>query len=112
MHLAEMEATKAGMPVVCVNHGDGPNVKDIHMENFSISVGGRELIVDGTVTLSFGRHYGEFALFFNNMFSRFLMVFVSLPFWFRDPTALSATETHAGDSIALCLVLHRCFESV
>ncbi|KAI8569822.1 hypothetical protein RHMOL_Rhmol02G0306300 [Rhododendron molle] len=58
MHLAEMEATKAGMPVVCVNHGDGPNVKDIHMENFSISVGGRELIVDGTVTLSFGRHYG------------------------------------------------------
>jgi ATP-binding cassette subfamily F protein 3 len=58
MHLAEMEATKAGMPVVCVNHGDGPNVKDIHMENFSISVGGRDLIVDGTVTLSFGRHYG------------------------------------------------------
>lgn len=77
MHLAEMEATKAGMPVVCVNHGDGPNVKDIHMENFSISVGGRDLIVDGTVTLSFGRHYGELALFF--VFSRFLMVFLDVP---------------------------------
>ncbi|KGN50015.1 ABC transporter F family member 3 [Cucumis sativus] len=60
MHLAEMEAARAGMPVVCVNHdsGTGPAVKDIHMENFNISVGGRDLIVDGTVTLSFGRHYG------------------------------------------------------
>lgn len=60
MHLAEMEAVKAGMPVVCVNHdsGTGPAVKDIHMENFSVSVGGRDLIVDGSVTLSFGRHYG------------------------------------------------------
>ncbi|KDP25252.1 hypothetical protein JCGZ_20408 [Jatropha curcas] len=60
VHLAEMEAVKAGMPVVCVNHdqGTGPAVKDIHMENFNISVGGRDLIVDGSVTLSFGRHYG------------------------------------------------------
>ncbi|XP_052209500.1 ABC transporter F family member 3 [Diospyros lotus] len=58
MHLAEMEAAKAGMPVVCVSHGDAPAVKDIHMENFNVSVGGRDLIVDGTVTLSFGRHYG------------------------------------------------------
>ncbi|KAG9441060.1 hypothetical protein H6P81_016914 [Aristolochia fimbriata] len=60
MHLAEMEAVKAGMPVVCVNHdnsGEG-TVKDIHMENFNISVGGRELIEDGSLTLSFGRHYG------------------------------------------------------
>nr|QNQ79026.1 ABC transporter F family member 3 [Paeonia lactiflora] len=60
MHLAEMEAAKAGMPVVCVNHdtGSGSVVKDIHMENFNISVGGRDLIVDGSITLSFGRHYG------------------------------------------------------
>ncbi|KAA8526112.1 hypothetical protein F0562_007788 [Nyssa sinensis] len=61
MHLAEMEAAKAGMPVVCINHDgnvSGPVVKDIHMENFNISVGGRDLIVDGSVTLSFGRHYG------------------------------------------------------
>ncbi|XAR70144.1 Adenosinetriphosphatase [Bertholletia excelsa] len=58
MHLAEMEAARAGMPVVSVNHGEGPAVKDIHMENFNVSVGGRDLIVDGCVTLSFGRHYG------------------------------------------------------
>lgn len=61
MHLAEMEAARAGMPVVCVRHdgSGGSVVKDIHMENFNISVGGRDLIVDGSVTLSFGRHYGE-----------------------------------------------------
>lgn len=66
MHLAEMEAAKAGMPVVCVNHDSegGPAVKDIHLENFNISVGGRDLIVDGSITLSYGRHYGEFAFLF------------------------------------------------
>ncbi|KAK1308001.1 ABC transporter F family member 3 [Acorus calamus] len=61
MHLAEMEAVKAGMPTVCVNHdggGGGGGARDIHMENFTVSVGGRELIQEGTVTLSFGRHYG------------------------------------------------------
>ncbi|KAM7531455.1 hypothetical protein LguiB_034865 [Lonicera macranthoides] len=61
MHLAEMEAAKAGMPVVSVNHDnsvEGTTVRDIHMENFNVSVGGRDLIVDCTVTLSFGRHYG------------------------------------------------------
>lgn len=61
IHLAEMEAVRAGMPVACVTHdggGGGPNIKDIHLENFNISVGGRDLIVDGSVTLSFGRHYG------------------------------------------------------
>lgn len=62
MHLAEMEAVKAGMPVVSVNHdggADGPGAKDIHMENFTISVGGRDLITDCSITLAFGRHYGE-----------------------------------------------------
>ncbi|KAH9621008.1 hypothetical protein KSS87_004545 [Heliosperma pusillum] len=60
-HVAEMEAVRAGMPKVCVNHGQdvgGPNIKDFHLDNFNISVGGRDLIVDGAVTLSFGRHYG------------------------------------------------------
>ncbi|CAH9133082.1 unnamed protein product, partial [Cuscuta epithymum] len=59
-HLREMEAVRAGMPAICVNHDvvDGAAIKDIHMENFNISVGGRDLITDGTVTLSFGRHYG------------------------------------------------------
>lgn len=66
MHLAEMEAAKAGMPVVCVNHDNssGPAIKDIHLENFNISIGGRDLIVDGSVTLSYGRHYGEFDFLF------------------------------------------------
>ncbi|KAH7513691.1 ABC transporter F family member 3 [Ziziphus jujuba] len=60
VHLAEMEAAREGMPVVCVTHDNsgGPAVKDIHMENFNISIGGRDLIVDGSLTLSFGRHYG------------------------------------------------------
>ncbi|EPS74591.1 hypothetical protein M569_00164, partial [Genlisea aurea] len=59
-HLKEMEAVKAGMPAVAVSHenSDGPNVRDIRLENFSVSVGGRDLIVDGCVTLSYGRHYG------------------------------------------------------
>ncbi|XP_072993788.1 ABC transporter F family member 3, partial [Typha latifolia] len=60
-HLAEMEAVKAGMPMVCVNHNgneSGSAVRDIHMENFSVTVGGRDLIQDASVTLSFGRHYG------------------------------------------------------
>lgn len=59
-HLEEMEAIKAGMPVARVNHDQsgGTTVKDIHMENFSVSVGGRELIVDGSLTLAYGRHYG------------------------------------------------------
>ncbi|KAL3649604.1 ATP-binding cassette sub- F member 3 [Castilleja foliolosa] len=59
-HLHEMEAVKAGMPAVAVSHenSDAPAVRDLHMENFTISVGGRDLIVDGCVTLSFGRHYG------------------------------------------------------
>ncbi|KAI3422948.1 uncharacterized protein J3R85_011457 [Psidium guajava] len=60
MHLAEMEAVREGMPVVSVNHdgGTGPAFRDIHLENFNVSVGGRDLIVDGCITLSFGRHYG------------------------------------------------------
>ncbi|EOA33676.1 hypothetical protein CARUB_v10019860mg, partial [Capsella rubella] len=59
-HVAEMEAAKAGMPTVSVNHdtGGGSAIRDIHMDNFNVSVGGRDLIVDGSITLSFGRHYG------------------------------------------------------
>lgn len=62
MHLAEMEAVRAGMPVASVKHESGESgstVKDIHMENFTVSVGGRDLISDASLTLSFGRHYGK-----------------------------------------------------
>lgn len=65
MHVAEMEAIKQGMPAVCVSHDSdsGATIKDIHMENFTVSVGGRDLIKDCSVTLSFGRHYGKLPLF-------------------------------------------------
>lgn len=62
MHVLEMEAVRAAMPAVSVNHdggGGGSTIRDIHMENFSVTVGGRDLILDASVTLSFGRHYGE-----------------------------------------------------
>ncbi|XP_078182638.1 general control non-repressible 3 [Carex rostrata] len=60
MHVLEMEAVRAGMPAVFVNHdgGGGPTIRDIHMENFSVTVGGRDLILDASLTLSHGRHYG------------------------------------------------------
>lgn len=60
IHLKEMEEVKAGIPAVVVTHenSDAPAIRDIHMENFNISVGGKDLITDGCVTLSFGRHYG------------------------------------------------------
>lgn len=75
MHVAEMEAVRAGMPVVCVNHDNsgGPAFRDVHLENFNVSVGGRDLIVDGSVTLSYGRHYGEFTLFVKCAGSYYLM---------------------------------------
>jgi hypothetical protein len=61
MHVAEMEALRAGMPPVYVNHSNvsGSTIRDIHMQNFSVTVGGRDLIQDQTLTLAFGRHYGE-----------------------------------------------------
>ena len=61
-----MEAVRAGLPVVSVKHdgGGGGSIKDIHMENFTITVGGRDLISDASLTLSFGRHYGKLALMF------------------------------------------------
>jgi translation initiation factor RLI1 len=36
----------------------GSTVKEILMTNFNTFVGGRELIKDGSITLSHGRHYG------------------------------------------------------
>lgn len=64
MHVAEMESLRAGMPPVYVNHSNdgGPAVRDIHMENFNVTVGGRDLIQEVTITLAFGRHYGELQL--------------------------------------------------
>eukprot|EP00267_Zea_mays_P048964 XP_020401587.1 ABC transporter F family member 3 [Zea mays] len=57
LHVAEMEAVSVAMPPVYVNHGNdgGPAVKDIHMENFSVTI---DLIQEATLTIVFGRHYG------------------------------------------------------
>lgn len=60
--MAAAEAAVAGMPAVMVNHGgvgEGTVPKDIRLENFSISLGGKELINQATVTLAYGRRYGE-----------------------------------------------------
>jgi hypothetical protein len=40
----------------CVRGGGGP--RDIHLENFSVSNGGKELVVDANVSLAVGRRYG------------------------------------------------------
>lgn len=60
-HLAKAEATVAGMPAVFVNHGgdgDGSVPRDIRLDNFTISMAGKELINEGAVTLAYGRRYG------------------------------------------------------
>lgn len=36
----------------------GYGARDLHLENFSISNGGKDLISDATVTLAYGRRYG------------------------------------------------------
>lgn len=43
------------------NGDEGLTLKDIHMTNFNIFVEVRDLIKDGSITLSYGRHYGLMA---------------------------------------------------
>ncbi|KAL4442757.1 hypothetical protein ABPG77_006751 [Micractinium sp. CCAP 211/92] len=57
-HQAEARRALAGMKIEVVRHTGGPAVRDIHLENFSISNGGAELIENGNCTLAFGRRYG------------------------------------------------------
>eukprot|EP00897_Mesotaenium_endlicherianum_P000774 jgi/Mesen1/10698/ME000090S10155 len=59
-HMAASQAAMANMPHVTVTHGgDGTAApRDIHLENFSIDMGGKELVSGATVTLAFGRRYG------------------------------------------------------
>ncbi|KAL4853778.1 ABC transporter F family member 3 [Chlorella vulgaris] len=56
----QAEATKAlnGMKVQVVRNTGGPAVRDLHLENFSVSNGGAELIENGNCTFAFGRRYG------------------------------------------------------
>jgi len=48
------------MPVVTVSHGGTgrSRAKDIRLDNFTITVAGKDLISDASVTLAFGRRYG------------------------------------------------------
>lgn len=57
-HTARAEEALRGNTAVIVRNRGGYGSKDLHLENFSISNGGKELISDATVTLSFGRRYG------------------------------------------------------
>ncbi|KAL4424205.1 hypothetical protein ABPG75_001506 [Micractinium tetrahymenae] len=57
-HQAEARRALAGMKVEVVRNAGGPAVRDVHLENFSISNGGAELIEHGNCTLAFGRRYG------------------------------------------------------
>ena len=51
------EALQGHGPVIIRNAGGGGS-RDLHLENFSVSNGGRELIEDANVTLAYGRRYG------------------------------------------------------
>lgn len=44
---------------VCADYdsGRGAGIKNIHMDNFTITVATRDLIEDWSMTLCFGRHY-------------------------------------------------------
>ncbi|PNW76832.1 hypothetical protein CHLRE_11g478128v5 [Chlamydomonas reinhardtii] len=44
-------------PTIIRNQGGGGS-RDVHLENFSLSNGGKELVSDATVMLAFGRRYG------------------------------------------------------
>jgi hypothetical protein len=39
--------------------GSSGGSRDVRMENFSITVAGKDLISDATVILAYGRRYGE-----------------------------------------------------
>ncbi|GAB4813067.1 hypothetical protein N2152v2_000113 [Parachlorella kessleri] len=57
-HQAQAQAALQGERVVVVRNVGGPAVRDIHLENFSVSNGGQELIQDANITLAYGRRYG------------------------------------------------------
>ncbi|KXZ48205.1 hypothetical protein GPECTOR_29g111 [Gonium pectorale] len=57
-HQARAEhSLKGDIPTIIRNKGGG-GARDVHLENFSLSNGGKELVSDATVMLAFGRRYG------------------------------------------------------
>lgn len=57
-HRMEAEKCLAGSKVEILRNVGGPVVKDIHLDNLSISNGGAELITNSDVTLAYGHKYG------------------------------------------------------
>ena len=57
-HQAHALDSLSGQKIVVIRNPGGPPVRDIHLEEFSISNGGAELVSNATVTLVFGRRYG------------------------------------------------------
>ena len=57
-HQKEVQASMASKPVEVIRNAGGPNVKDIHLMNVSVSNGGAELISDASIVLVYGRKYG------------------------------------------------------
>ena len=55
---AQAEAfTRGNLPEIIRNAG-ASGCKDIHLEDFNVSNGGKDLIADATMMLAFGRRYG------------------------------------------------------
>ncbi|MEW5303775.1 MAG: hypothetical protein WDW36_006434 [Sanguina aurantia] len=50
-------STKSNNPVIVRNKGSGGS-KDLHLDDFNVSNGGKDLIQDATVTMAWGRRYG------------------------------------------------------
>jgi ATP-binding cassette subfamily F protein 3 len=69
MLVDEMKALLPGMVPVYENNSNvgESTIRDIDVEDFNVTVGGRNLIHDQTLTLSFGRHYGELQLRLQHM---------------------------------------------
>lgn len=61
-HVRESQAILSSMPTVTVSHGgadgEGGGSKDIHLSNFTVTMAGKDLISDASITLAFGRRYG------------------------------------------------------
>ena len=57
-HQAQAQAhLKGSLPTIIRNQGS-QGCKDIHLEDFNISAGGKDLIVDANMMLAYGRRYG------------------------------------------------------
>mmetsp|Transcript_18986 Transcript_18986/g.32470 ORF Transcript_18986/g.32470 Transcript_18986/m.32470 type:complete len:755 (+) Transcript_18986:110-2374(+) len=51
-------AVKGSIPTIVRNNNGGGGARDLHLDNFNVSNGGKELIEDASLMLAFGRRYG------------------------------------------------------